>query len=794
MKKLDRFILKSFIGPFVAILMVVVFILAMQTLWLYIDELVGKGLGLRTILEFLFWGVCSLALPLALPLATLLASTMTVGQLAERSELMAIRAAGISVGRVMAPIAVAAALIACGTYFVCSRLVPHAFNEIYTLRDDISRTKDEIKIPPGTFYNGIDGYILRVGDQDKQTKVLYDVQVYDHTAHKGNISVTMADSALLKISKSKDYLTFTLFHGSTYREDNTLRYNDTSLVLQHIDFARQELLIPLKNYSFEKSDSARFDDAIKSKQMTELRHLSDSLRHELDSIHNVNYRMVRYNSALQEIRQLDTAFYNPNRSYYSNPEYLQWDGPDAAAQARIRAAENVQRFSSDINSFRFNTFDKAYNLRQSDLSFLEKYGQALACFLLFFIGAPLGALVKSKRGGLGVSLIISVLFFVLYYVVNISGSKLARDGAVETPIGVFISAAVIAPIGIFFTWKAMRDAELFNMDQFTTWWRRIKSKVVRLFRPVRIVYMGTPEFAVKPLDTLVQAGYKIVGVVTVADKPAGRGLKVNESAVKQYAVAHGIPVLQPVKLKDPEFLEALRAWKADMFVVVAFRMLPEAVWNMPVHGTFNLHASLLPAYRGAAPINHAIINGDTRTGVTTFLLNHQIDEGQILLQAETPISPDDNAGTLHDRLALMGRDLVVRTLDGIQDRTLTPHPQEGTPTAAPKIFKDFCLLDLHQPAQRVVNLIRGLSPYPAALLTLVNPQGEEVLFKVFDAVALSDPEGTPGALVCDEKKVLKIGVADGFIQILSLQMSGKRKNSVEDFLRGNKLTGWKTKA
>ena len=311
---------------------------------------------------------------------------------------------------------------------------------------------------------------------------------------------------------------------------------------------------------------------------------------------------------------------------------------------------------------------------------------------------------------------------------------------------------------------------------------------------MKIVYFGTPDFAVESLDAIMQSRHEVCAVVTVPDRQAGRGQKIVFSPVKQYALDHHLPLLQPDRLRDPEFLDALRAFGADMFVVVAFRMLPEAVWNMPVHGTFNLHASLLPAYRGAAPINHAIINGDTRTGVTTFLLNHQIDEGQILLQAETPISPDDNAGTLHDRLALMGRDLVVRTLDGIQDHTLTPHPQEGTPTAAPKIFKDFCLLDLHQPAQRVANLIRGLSPYPAALLTLVNPQGEEVLFKVFDAVALSDPEGTPGALVCDEKKVLKIGVADGFIQILSLQMSGKRKNSVEDFLRGNKLTGWKTKA
>ena len=794
MKKLDRFILKSFIGPFVAILLIVVFILAMQTLWLYIDELVGKGLGIRTILEFLFWGVCSLALPLALPLATLLASTMTVGQLAERSELMAIRAAGISVGRVMAPLAVAAAIIAGGTYLVCSRLVPHAFNEIYTLRDDIARTKDEIKIPPGTFYNGIDGYILRVGDQDKVTKMLYDVQVYDHTAHTGTISVTMADSAILKLAKSKEYLTFTLFHGSTYREDNTLRYNDTSLVLQHIDFARQELLIPLKNYSFEKSDSARFDDAIKSKQMAELRHLSDSLRHELDSIHNVNYKMVRHNTAFQQIKQLDTAFYNPDRSYFSSPEYLHWDGPDAAAQARIRAADNVARFNSDINSFRFNTYDKAYNLRQSDLSFLEKYGQGLACFLLFFIGAPLGALVKSKRGGLGVSLIISVLFFVLYYVINISGSKLARDGAVETPIGVFISAAVIAPIGVFFTWKAMRDAELFNMDQVTTWWRRLKSKVARLFHPIRIVYMGTPEFAVAPLDTLVQAGYKVVGVVTVADKPAGRGLKVNESAVKQYAVAHGIPVLQPVKLKDPEFLEALRAWKADMFVVVAFRMLPEEVWSMPKLGTFNLHAALLPQYRGAAPINWAVINGERMSGVTTFMIDKDIDTGGIIFRQECRIRPDETAGELHDELMEIGADLVLQTVEALiqhnvelrVQRSFIQGSEELRP--APKLTKELCRIDWNRPTEEIYNLVRGLSPYPAAFteLSSCHPERSEgsLSLKIYRTEKRSDLHAAPGTVLSDGKSWLAVATADGALALTEVQLAGKKKMPVAEFLKG----------
>ena len=308
---------------------------------------------------------------------------------------------------------------------------------------------------------------------------------------------------------------------------------------------------------------------------------------------------------------------------------------------------------------------------------------------------------------------------------------------------------------------------------------------------MKIVYFGTPDFAVESLDAIMQSHHEVAAVVTVPDRQAGRGQKVVYSPVKQYALDHDLPLLQPEKLRDPQFLEQLKAFQADMFVVVAFRMLPEAVWDMPPHGTFNLHASLLPRYRGAAPINHAIINGDTMTGVTTFLLNHQIDEGKILLQAETPITPNDNAGTLHDRLAAMGRELVVKTLDGIEAGTLTPRPQEGTPTAAPKIFKDDCFIDFNRPARQVVDFIRGLSPYPAALLTLINPQGEKVLFKIFDAIAVEDPSGSPKALICDEKKVLKIGVSDGFLQIISLQMSGKRKNSVEDFLRGNKLTDWK---
>ena len=789
MRKLDRFIVKAFIGPFVAILCVVVFILMMQTLWLYIDELVGKGLGIRTILEFLFWGVCSIALPLALPLATLLAATMTIGQLAEHGELMAIRAAGISFGRVIAPLSVVALLIAGGTYMVCSRVVPYAFNQIYTLRDDIARTKDEIKIPPGTFYDGIDGYILRVGSQDKDTKMLYDVQVYDHTAHKGNISVTMADSAILKMAKTKEYLTFTLFNGSTYREDNALRYNDTTLTLQHIDFAKQELLILLSNYSFEKSDSARFDDAIKTKQMAELRHLSDSLRHYLDSIHDRNYNTLRYHSGFLQFKQLDTAVRNPDRQDFTAADYLHWSSPDAAAQARSRAADNVTKLNSEISNFRFDSYEQGYNLRQSDLSFLEKYAVGLACFLLFFIGAPMGALVRSKNGGIGVGLIISVLFYVIYYVVNISGSKLARDGAVETPVGVFIACAVIAPLGVFFTWKALRDSELFNMDQFKTWWRMLKSRVARLFHPTRIVYMGTPEFAVKPLDTLVQAGYKVVGVVTVADKPAGRGLKVNESAVKQYAVAHGIPVLQPVKLKDPEFLEALRAWKADLFVVVAFRMLPEEVWAMPKLGTFNLHAALLPQYRGAAPINWAVINGEKMSGVTTFMIDKDIDTGGIIFRQECRIRPDETAGELHDELMEIGSDLVLQTVEGLiqhnvelrVQRSFIQGSEELKP--APKLTKELCHIDWNRSTDEIYNLVRGLSPYPAAFAELAR-EAESTSIKIYRTEKRPDLHAAPGTVLSDGKTYFAIATADGALALTEVQLAGKKKMAVAEFLKG----------
>ena len=310
---------------------------------------------------------------------------------------------------------------------------------------------------------------------------------------------------------------------------------------------------------------------------------------------------------------------------------------------------------------------------------------------------------------------------------------------------------------------------------------------------MKVVFMGTPDFAVSSLDAICQAGYNVVGVVTVPDRQTGRGLKVTYSPVKQYALDHQLPLLQPEKLRDEQFQATLRSWDADIFVVVAFRMLPQSVWAMPSMGTFNLHASLLPQYRGAAPINWAIINGEQETGVTTFMLNERIDEGGILLQRTTPITPDDNAETLHDRLASMGSQLVVETLHGLQQGTLHPQPQPIVTelNLAPKIFKPDCAINWNQQGHRVVDFIRGLSPYPAATMLMEDDKGQEQSFKVFQASFQSDANSAVGQLVTEKKSVLKIGVKDGFLHVLSLQLSGKKRITAEEFLRGHDVKNWR---
>ncbi|MGN0036543.1 MAG: methionyl-tRNA formyltransferase [Bacteroidaceae bacterium] len=309
---------------------------------------------------------------------------------------------------------------------------------------------------------------------------------------------------------------------------------------------------------------------------------------------------------------------------------------------------------------------------------------------------------------------------------------------------------------------------------------------------LRIVYMGTPDFAVESLKCLVEGGYNVVAVVTMPDKPMGRHRSVLQpSPVKTYAVEHGLPVLQPERLKDEAFLDQLRALQADLQIVVAFRMLPEVVWSMPRLGTFNLHASLLPQYRGAAPINWAVINGDTETGITTFFLKHEIDTGEVIQQVRVPIAETDDVEAVHDRLMLLGGRLVTDTVDAILAGTVRPVPQEQMAQPAelrpaPKIFKDTCRINWHQSAKRVYDFVRGLSPYPAAW-TELHQSGATSVVKVYqtrrEEVSHTCPVGT---VQTDGKTYLRVAVADGYVYLTSLQLAGKKRMAVADFLRGFK--------
>jgi methionyl-tRNA formyltransferase len=312
-------------------------------------------------------------------------------------------------------------------------------------------------------------------------------------------------------------------------------------------------------------------------------------------------------------------------------------------------------------------------------------------------------------------------------------------------------------------------------------------------RTMNIVFMGTPDFAVESLRALVEGGYNVVGVITMPDKPAGKHQSVLQACpVKEYALSQNLPLLQPEKLKDPDFLEQLKAWKADLQIVVAFRMLPEVVWNMPPLGTFNLHASLLPQYRGAAPVNWAVINGEKETGATTFFLAREIDTGKIIFRERIPIEDTDNAGIIRDQLMKIGAGLVIKTVDAIINREICPVEQktiianEETLKPAPKIFKETCRIDWCKTTKEVYDFIRGLSPYPAAWTELKTAKNESFTVKIFETGKIREQHDLiPGNIVTDGKKQLDVATSDGFIRIKNLQQTGKKRMSVEDFLSGN---------
>ena len=315
---------------------------------------------------------------------------------------------------------------------------------------------------------------------------------------------------------------------------------------------------------------------------------------------------------------------------------------------------------------------------------------------------------------------------------------------------------------------------------------------MKTYKDLRIVFMGTPEFAVASLDALVKAGCNIAGVITAPDKPAGRGRQLSESAVKKYAIENNLHVLQPEKLKNPEFIAELEKLKADLQIVVAFRMLPEMVWSMPPFGTFNLHASLLPQYRGAAPLNWAVINGETETGVTTFLLSHEIDTGLIIFQEKVSIGENDTVGDLHDRMMDIGANLVIKTVNALAEGDVQPIDQNMLIEAqdrvrqAPKIFKEDCRIDWTRDTESVRNLIRGLSPYPTAWTEMIHPGKSETLTaKIYAASRNNDSLPTaPGTIQTDGRKYLKIACPDGWLSITDIQLSGKKRMKIDELLRG----------
>ncbi len=318
---------------------------------------------------------------------------------------------------------------------------------------------------------------------------------------------------------------------------------------------------------------------------------------------------------------------------------------------------------------------------------------------------------------------------------------------------------------------------------------------------MRIVFMGTPEFAVTALQKLVESKYDVVGVITAPDQAAGRGKKIRISAVKEYALTQNLSLLQPVNLKDPVFVEELRCLNADIQVVVAFRMLPEIVWNMPPLGTFNLHASLLPQYRGAAPINHAIMNGESETGVTTFFLDKSIDTGKIIMQKKCAISVEDNFGSLHDKLMILGADLIIETLDAVEVGNHQIRSQSELITdysvlkPAPKIFKQDCEIVWNRDSKNIVNKIRGLSPYPAAYSYLHNIDGQHTLYlKIFKATEIinENPDASPGCIFSDSKTYVHVITANGAISIEEVQLEGKKRLPIINFLHGFNLIAFRS--
>ena len=476
MKIFDRFLVRSFLGPLFLTIFIVLFVLVLQFLWVYIDELVGKGLGLKVILEFLFWGTCTV-IPMALPLATLLASIMTMGNLGEFNELLAMKAAGIPLQRIMRPLIILSFFIFVGAFFAANNLMPLAYKNIFALRDDISRTKEEIRIPTGIFYNGIDNYSLRVENRNNVTDMLYDVMVYDHSSRRGNNSVTLADSGSIRLTEDKKNILFTLHSGETYEEGERKSVADTAFALQRIKFEKQDIIIELNNYAFQRRDEDRFGSDVMAQGVRSLGYRRDSL----DSLYTIALEQFRKRmliaGGLTYALQLDSANRQQYQGYFpidrlpvpeKNMQY-----PDLLN----RTIGKVDQMLNQVDNYMIEEIQIHLPLRRTKVEWFRKFTVAFACFIFFFVGAPLGAIIR--KGGLGTPVIVSMLFFVVYYVIDISGKKLATDGSVSAAMGTLISSLVLLPIGVFLTYKATTDSALFNKDAYLATIKKIRKHFPR---------------------------------------------------------------------------------------------------------------------------------------------------------------------------------------------------------------------------------------------------------------------------------------------------------------------------
>lgn len=454
--------------------LIVIFVLMMQFLWLYIDELVGKGLSLGVIFEFLGWGSATL-IPLALPLATLLASIMTMGSFGENNELLAMKAAGISLPRIISPLIILSVFISIGAFFASNDLIPLAFNNIYSLRADIGKTKEEIRIPTGMFYNGIDNYIIRIGSRDKKSDKIYNVMVYDHSRLRGNNSVTVADSGSIRLTKNKQNLIFTLYDGYTYEEAETNSFADSSLSLQKIGFKRQQLNVSLSNYAFQRSSQGRFRNEVMSQNLAQLSKKRDSLDTVYTKVKIYQIRNLYISGGLSLTAQMDSTGLKKMATKLPVDSLYNWKDAAAKNNAYLNAISEIQNGITLVQNYQIEESQHSAPLRRVKIEWFRKFTLSIACLIFFFIGAPLGAIIR--KGGLGTPVIVSIFFFVLYWVIDISGKKLATDGAISPAFGTLISSFVLFPMGVFLTWKSTKDSSLFNIDAYLAIFKKFTNKM-----------------------------------------------------------------------------------------------------------------------------------------------------------------------------------------------------------------------------------------------------------------------------------------------------------------------------